>query len=157
MSTSVIINGESFSIPTQGENPPWGEDLSALLLAMVNSLNSVQGISDILLTSFTIVNNQSSAANVFGCLFDTSTVRSAIIEYSVYRSSSVSELSEVGHIYVTYKSTAASWEIVQNYAGSSEVNFTITSGGQLQYTSTNFAGTGYVGKMKFTARAFLQT
>lgn len=157
MSTPVVINGQDFNIPTQGQNPPWGEDLSALLIAMVASLNGLQGPNDILLTPFTISNNTSSSANVTGALFDTTKVRAAIIDYSIYRSTSTTELSEVGTIYLTYKSTAGTWDMSQTYGGDSGVTFSITAGGQLQFTSTNLSGTGYVGKMKFSARTFDQT
>lgn len=157
MATSVTINGSTYSIPKQGENPPWGEELSDLLIALVDVVNSSSGSADIILTSFNLANNQSSAANVTGATFDTSQVRSSIIQYSIYRSTTLSELSEVGTIYLTYKTTAATWDISQTYGGSSGITFSITAGGQLQYTSTNMSGSSYVGKMKFTAKSFLQT
>lgn len=157
MAISVVINGTTYSIPQQGENPPWGEDLSDVLNAIVTVLNSSVGSADILTTSFTVANNQSSAANVTGLSFDTTEVRSAIISYSIYRSTSLSELSECGHIFATYKSTANSWEFTPVGTGDAGVTFSITSAGQVQYTSTNLSGTSYVGKLKFSAKAFLQT
>jgi hypothetical protein len=156
MSTQVTLNGSTFNIPNQGENPPWGEELTDLLVELVEVSNSSVGTADVLLTSFTVANNQSSAANVTGASFDTSQVRSFIMQYSIYRSTSTNELSEVGHLYGTYKSTAGTWDLAQTYSGSSGVTFTITSAGQIQYTSTNVSGSSYSGKMKFKATAFLQ-
>lgn len=156
MATNVVINGQTFAIPNQGEPAPWGEDLSSAIVEIADVLSSINGSADLPLTSFTIANNTAVAANVVGASFDTSTVRSFVMEYSIYRSTSLSEFSEVGTLYGTYLSTGNSWELAQTYAGSSSVVFSITTGGQIQYTSSNMSGTGYVGKMKFSAKSFLQ-
>lgn len=157
MSTVVTISGTDYNLPAQGSNPPWGNDLSDIITALVAVANSTIGAGDILSTSFTITNNTAVAAPITGLSFDTSIVRSAIIPYSIYISSSTTELSECGNIYITYKSTANSWELAQNYAGSSGIVFTITNSGQLKYTSANTSGTGYSAKLRFSAKAFLQT
>lgn len=156
MAITISINGSDYSLPSQGDSAPWGEDLTNIIQALADVANNVQGDGDILTTSFNVANNQSSASNVNGLSFNTSLVRSAIIQYSIYRTSTTTEMSESGHIYVTYKSTAGTWEIAQSYAGSSGVTFTVTNAGQIQYISTNFSGTSYSGKMKFNAKAFLQ-
>lgn len=156
MSTPLVINGTTFQIPDQGQSPPWGDDLHDLLVGITNSLNSVVGSADILTTSFNLTNNQASVANVTGAAFDTSQVRSFVLNYSIYISTSANELSEAGTLYGTYKSTANTWDLSQTYGGSSGVVFTITNAGQIQYTTTNVLGTTYVGKLKFKAQAFLQ-
>jgi hypothetical protein len=157
MSTNLTINGTVYPLPTQGDNPPWGESLSNIITALASVVNSTTGPSDILVTSFALTNNQSSPANVIGAAFNTASVRSAIISYSLYISTSTNELSECGQIYCTFKSTAGSWELAQNYVGISGVVFSITNAGQIQYTTTNVSGINYSGKMKFKASAFLQT
>lgn len=157
MSIAVNIQGATFNIPTQGTTPPWGDDVVALLQALVNVANSSVGSADILTTNFALTNNQASATNVVGLSFDTSQVRSAIVSYSIYISTNSNELSECGNIYLTYKSASNTWELAQNYAGTSGVIFSITTAGQVQYTSSNVSGTSYLGKMKFSAKAFLQT
>ncbi len=156
MAITVTISGTTYSLPQQGESPPWGDELSDLLQALISVANNTSGTGDILLTSFNLANNVASPTNVTGMTFDTSTVRSAIIQYSIYRSTNSNETSECGNMYVTYSSTAGTWELAQNYAGSSGVIFTITNAGQIQYVSSNLSGTGYVGKLKFLAKAFLQ-
>lgn len=156
MATQVTINNTTFNIPSQGASPPWGDDLSSAVIALATALGGINGSSDIGLTSFTIANNQVAAASVLGASFDTSTVRSAIISYSLYRSSSTTEMSECGQIFITYKSTAATWEIARVGVGDTSVTFTITAGGQLQYVSSNFGGINYSGKLKFSAKSFLQ-
>lgn len=157
MATSVIINGSTYSIPDQGQSPPWGSDLHDLLLALVNSANSVSGPSDIPLTNFNPANNQSAPANLTGASFDTSQVRAFIMQYSIYRSTNSNEESEVGVLYGTYKSVAGTWDMSQTYGGSSGIKFSISNGGQVSYTSTNLAGSSYSAKIKFSAKTFLQT
>jgi hypothetical protein len=156
MSQTVTISGTSYTIGDQGASPPWGADLNDLLLALVQVAQSTSGGGDILTTSFNVANNQVAPANVTGASWDTSTVRGFILSYSLYRSTNINEESETGQIYGTYSSTANTWQIAQTYAGSSGISFTITNAGQLQYTSSNVAGTGYSGKMKFSGKSFLQ-
>lgn len=156
MSQSFTINGTSYTIPNQGGLPPWGDDLTDVILALVQVAQSTSGSGDILTTSFNVANNQAIAANVTGASFDDSTVRGFILSYSIYRSTNSNEASETGQIYGTYSSTAGTWEIAQSYAGSSGVTFSITNGGQIQYVSSNLSGTSYSGKMKFNGKSFLQ-
>lgn len=157
MSIQVTIQGTTYTLNQQSDNAPWGEQLSDLLQTIVDVANNSVGPNDILTTSFSIANNVSSATNVNGLNFDPSQVRSAIINYSLYRHTNSNELSECGQILITYKTTAGTWELAQTYAGSSGVTFTITNTGQIKYTSTNVSGSSYTGKMKFNARAFTQT
>lgn len=156
MSVSVVINGSTYKVASQGESPPWGSDQQDLLLALVQVAQSTVGPSDILTTSFNLANNQSSATNITGASFDISTVRGFILSYSIYRSTNSTEVSETGQIFGAYSSTAGTWEIAQQYAGSSGITFTITNGGQIQYQSTNLSGSSYSGKIKFYAKSFLQ-
>lgn len=154
MSTTVLISGTEFSIPSQGENPPWGDDLNSLLLNMVELLTTLSASTDIATTSFVIDNNVAAFTNIVGMSFNNATVRSGIISYSLYRATTLSELSEAGHLYVTYKSTLGSWEIAQTAVGNSDVLFTITNAGQVQYSSSNMLGANYVGKLTFNAKSF---
>lgn len=165
MSTQITINGATFDIPRQGENPPWGDDLSDAIIALSNALSGIVNSEDILTTSFTIANNQAVVANVTTASFDTSLVRSAFVNYTVYRTSGTFpgvqntdwfEHSESGQIFLTYKSRENTWALTQFTNGTSGVTFSITTAGQLQYTSTNMTGGSYVGKLKFTAKTFLQ-
>lgn len=98
-------------------------------------------------TSFVIANNQASAANVTGLVFPSS-VRSAIIQYSIFINATTS-LYEAGQIQVIQKN--GSWDIAQNWNfDNSNVIFTVTSAGQVQYTSGTY--TGFVsGKLQFLA------
>lgn len=157
MAKQVTVNGNPYILNQQGDNPPFGEQQSELIEALVNVANNTVGTGDILTTSFNVANNVTSPTNVTGLQFDTATIRSAIIEYSIYRSTSTEEVSECGTMLVTYKSLAASWEVARYSVGDAGIFFTLDATGQAQYTSSNMSGTGYAGLLKFKARAFTQT
>ncbi len=93
---------------------------------------------DIAETSFSAANNQASAANVTGLAFANGTVRSfrALVSVAIDATADLFEQFTIEGIQ-----KASSWEIAITKVGdSSGVDFTITSAGQIQYTSTNVAG-----------------
>lgn len=155
MSVNLTVNGTTFAYPQNGEEPGWGESASAWAEEVTEVLNSVLGTNDIIQTSFNIANNQAAAANVTGLVFNTAAVRAVIVEYSIYRTTNTNEIAESGLLNAVYKSTAATWELSQISVGDAQVTFSVTSAGQFQYTSTNLAGTGYSGLMKFRARTVI--
>lgn len=153
----LIVNGQTYNYPENRESPSWGEDATAWAEAVTEVLANTVGPGDIVLTSANVANNQVAAANITGLSFDTGTIRASIVEYSVYRvttGSGATEAVEVGTMYLGYKSTAATWEIAVVGAAGAGMTFSITNTGQVQYTSTNFTGTGHSGIIKFRARAF---
>lgn len=107
-------------------------------------------------TSFTIANNQSSAANVTGLSFSGASVRSFSVDYHVYRNTTgggATELAESGVLTGVYSTVAAAWEMTPGpVVGNAGVTFSITAAGQVQYTSTNITGTSGTSVMKFKAR-----
>jgi len=102
----------------------------------IGSLGAVTG--DIGLTSFSAANNQSSAANVTGFAFANGTTRafSAIVSVTIIATSNLYETFEIKGIQKD-----SDWAINYDAVGdASGVVFSITSSGQLQYTSTNISG-----------------
>lgn len=109
-------------------------------------------------TGFNIVNNQETPANITGLLFDALTQGAAFIDYEIYRNTTgggATKRKEVGMLLVSYTPGGSPlWEITQPaFMGSAGVEFSITSGGQVQYTSDNQSGTADVSRMRFKARA----
>lgn len=107
--------------------------------------------------SMTIANNQSSAANITDASFDVTLYSGFIIEYDIRRDTSTSHIGGTGriegHVY------NGSWVLTdatenEDTSAGSGVTFSISTAGQLKYTSTNMSGTGYTGSMKYTARRF---
>ena len=104
--------------------------------------------------TFTIANNQ-SITNVTDLSFNGASVRGFVLDYTVYRQTATasSAVAQVGQLRGVFNTQSSSWFMTDDFSGqNSGVNFTITSAGQIQYTSTNIAGTSYVGTMKYTIR-----
>lgn len=156
MSTQVSVDGVIFNFPTQGERG-WGETVTDWAVAVSDKINEISSPTDIPLTNFTLTNNQAVAADVTGLILDISTIRGAVITYSIYRivtsgPSTISEYSETGTLQVTYKSSGLSWELTQEKTGSSGVHFSITPDGQVQYQSTNLTGGTHSGTISFVGK-----
>lgn len=158
---SLTVNNKVFNYPGPGEDPGWGEDATSWAEEVTTVLNSILGAGDILETTFNIANNISSPTTVVGLTFDTGTVRSANITYSIYRvtDSSPSGNIETGEIALVYDNSASSgnkWLLAQKIDGDAGVTFDITDAGQITYTSTNIAGANYSGVLKFKATTLAQ-
>lgn len=92
------------------------------------------------LTSFTLVNNQASAANVTGLSFDKTKIRSFVVEYTLYRSAS-GGLTRAQRGTLVGVTDGTNWEMIERpYAGEAGVTFSITSAGQVQYVSDDNTG-----------------
>lgn len=105
-------------------------------------------------TSFTIVNNQSTPANITGLVFNPTLFRGVKIEYSIYRQTDTasSAVAQMGQLRFVYNTQAGVWLTSDDYAGQDAgVTFTIdNTSGQIQYTSTDITGTNYVGTLKYS-------
>ena len=148
----------SFSaIPTRSNGPAitatWFNSIRTAGIALENFLGTFTG-----LTSFTIANNQSVAADVTGLLLDGASVKMAIIDYRIRRRTTGGggeERVQGGSIVALYKQTAATWSITPGPQSGDDagVEFSITNAGQIQYTSDNQAGTPDESVLKYTVRA----
>jgi hypothetical protein len=93
---------------------------------------------DIKETSFSAANNQITAANVTGLAFANATVRSFRAQISVV-------IDATADLYETFVLTGiqkgASWDMsIESVGDESNIVFSITAAGQVQYTSGNEAG-----------------
>lgn len=91
-------------------------------------------------------------------VFNAGSVRSAVVEYSVFRISDAnpSGNAETGEMHVIYDNNVG-WSLgVGGVVGNSNVHFSITAAGQVQYTSNDIDPLNYVGVMKFKSRALQQ-
>lgn len=160
MSRTLIINSVPYEIPDAGDPPGWGGDTTNWMTAVTDAINSLVGSADILPTSFTIANNQITASDVTGLIFDGGSVRSSIVTYNIYRISDLNPEgnAESGTLTVLYDSNASNpWTMTQgDVDGYSGVNLNITNSGQIQYTSTDIGTVNYSGIMTFYAKSILQ-
>ena len=152
MSIPVTLNGSTYELPEHGEDPQWGEELNAFLVEVSDVLGSITSVDDILLTSFSLTNNQSTFADINGLTFSKTSVRSARITLDIYITTSTEELQESVDMILGYKNTADEFRLsVLSSGDNSGVTFNITSAGQIQYKTTNISGTSYAGTIKFKA------
>jgi hypothetical protein len=151
MAKDLTVNNKTFSYPSPGEDPGWGEDSTAWAEEVTNVLSSVLGPGDILESTFTIPDD--STGDISGLSFDESSVRGVEIDYSVYRSGG-STFVESGKMFLAYD--GSNWflsrQFVRNDTGSNgDVSFDISSSGgigQITYDSTPAYAAG---TMKFKA------
>lgn len=105
--------------------------------------------------SFTLVNDQTSAASITGLIFSPATYRSAKVEYAIYRQTdtALTGVAQVGQLRLVYNSQQATWLLSDDYSGqNSGIEFSVTSLGQLQYKSSNILGTNYLGTLKYSIK-----
>lgn len=106
------------------------------------------GTGDIATTSFTGANTQSSPVNVTGLAFANGSVRGfrALVTVTIVASTNIYETFEL-----IGTQRAADWTLSQKSDGDDTViEFTITTSGQVQYTSSTYAGFSSL-TMKFKA------
>lgn len=165
MSKTLTVDGIPYQFPEQGQEAPWGEDVTDWAEAITETLSGINSTGDILTTSFEPSNNISSATDIVGFSFDGSVIQGFVADYSIYRSTTNSsdvvqeEYCETGTIHGSYLSGAGTWTITQTGDNIEETGITlsITTLGQLQYTSTNLlvpVGGTHTCRMVFRARSF---
>lgn len=124
-------------------------DIRYYTKAEVDSLISgASSPGDIDETSFSINNSQALAANITGLAFSNAVVRSFEVFASVYINATSSLYEE---IKISGIQKGSDWDIAVTSVGDeSGIQFSITSSGQLKYTSSNYSG--FVsGTIKFRA------
>lgn len=108
--------------------------------------------------SFQIPNNIASAADVESLKVNARSVSQAIVEFLVQRVTvgvGATEVIESGSFMLTYNPTSADWQytpVLINLPDDSGVDFTVTTDGQVQYTSSNITGTGSISRVVWRMR-----
>lgn len=161
MSVPLTIAGITYDYPVV-DSELWGTEATDWAIAVTAQLNNLIVEGDIgPVTLVTINNNQAVAANVTNFTINPASIRSGTAEYYVERATTgpATEVGESGTLYILYNDTSATWSIAQlgNNVGNTGVNFNMTPGGQLQYTSTNLAGATHTGRMKYRLRVLQKT
>lgn len=162
MPITLTVNNIPFQYPIPGDSPGWGAGATDWANEVTIVLNDLLGPADITETTFPISNNVTSFTDVSGLSFNTGTVRSAIIDYSVYRTSTANpsgfaESGSLGIVYDNLAGAGSKWSMTgYGLNGNSGVTFTITDAGQVQYKSSNINSVGYSGVMHFRAKTLSQ-
>lgn len=124
---------------TTGGGVAIGKNLIVGTTLNVNGIGITPNSGDInSQVSFSGANNQAVADNVTGLAFNNVNTE-AFDAYVLVKIIATSNL--YAHFHLRGVQKASSWELVSTYVGdSTNVTFTITTGGQLQYTSGNYSG-----------------
>lgn len=152
MSKTVLVGTESFEIPLQGDNPEYGEQVSDFFEAVSDALNNLQSATDIPVTSSIIANNVTTPTAIPGFSFSTALVQAIDAEYLAFRSTTSPNVkyAERGEIKGSYD--GSNWTIVVKKQGDAGVLVDVSPSGQVTYTSSNIAGAGYTGQIKFRSK-----
>lgn len=139
MAKQLQIGSTIFNYPEQGDNPGWGEDATAWAEAVTDALENVQGVNDILVTSATLANNQSSAANIPGLSFNVGQVESVEVDYFIKRifDSGASTVAETGKVLGHFD--GSDFIISSETTGETGTVISALASGQFQYTTSNLA------------------
>lgn len=162
MPVTLVVNNTPYEYPIDGDSPGWGQPATDWATAVTAVLNELLGSTDIIQTPFVIDNNITSFTDILGLSFNTGLVRAAVIDYSIYRTStgSPSGHAETGVLNVVYDNLASpgsKWSILgYGVNGNAGVTFSITDSGQVQYKSSNISSSGYSGIMHFRAKTLAQ-
>lgn len=149
--TDAISNTYGGTITTLG-GASVGKKLYVGQNLLVNNIDITPNSGDIISSiSFNAANNQSSFANITGLTFASGVWGFDIYLVARLTTSVSSNLYCNFHIRGINKGT--SWEIIKSYVGDDMgIEYNITTGGQIQYTSPNYAN---FSQLVFKARAFV--
>lgn len=158
MPIPLVVNGTTYFYPVPGEDPAWGADATDWAKAVTEVLGTLLGIGDILGSTFAINNNIITDTNINGLLFDSGVIRAANINYAVYRISSASPSghTETGQMSIVFDDNAApgsKFQLTQTSDGDAGIIFSVDDTGQFKYRSTDIGSVGYVGSIRFSAKA----
>lgn len=173
--TNLFTEGNpSLGIPATVVTDDWANDVQEELCNLVEDqgITLVKGTQTQVLAAIKslignggnefqqdIDNNQAVATSIAGLLFSSASVKAAQFDFEIYRQTVSGSRIEAGTCFLSYRTATSAWELSQSTQfDDSGVTLSVTSGGQVQYISDNFAGASYVGKIRVTAiRKFRQT
>jgi hypothetical protein len=126
----------------------------------IAALEALNGSDDIPETQFTIVNGQGAAADVTGLVFDSASVKMAIVDYRIYRNTTGAGATNIvcrGEMTFLWNEETSLWVKHDGpiYGDDPLIDFTVdtdTGVGQAQYTSDSITGTADASLMVFKAR-----
>ena len=108
-----------------------------------------------------ILNNQTNTDLGTDFVFDLNSINSVVIDFDLYRKDSIQEKAATGKIYLVGKFSAGTYEMISELRGDTDdigivFNLSLISGKQfkLQYNTSNFIGSSYIGKATYKIQTF---
>lgn len=137
----ITIGNQTFKLPIDGRGN-WGEEATAILEALAEASQLIQGPNDVLLSTANLDNNQAVPENLGNLTFNTGQVLGVQIDFFIRRTYNPGAgqltITENGIILANYD--GSDWKLSVESVGDTGIDFVITSSGVVQYTSTNLSG-----------------
>lgn len=139
----ITIGNQTFKLPIDGRGN-WGEEATAILEALAEASQLIQGPNDVLLSTANLTNGVPSLTpeNLGNLTFNTGQVLGVQIDFFIRRTYNPGAgqltITENGIILANYDGT--NWKLSVESVGDTGIDFVITSSGVVQYTSTNLSG-----------------
>lgn len=143
MSKDVQIGNTIYKIPVYGENK-WGENTTALLEGLVDTVKNIVGPQDLLIQESILANNTTTPTNINGMKFNTAIVQMGDIKGIIVRKfTTISGKTPTQDSFVIECACfEGKMEYTPRYQGSdAKVKIIGQDNGQFQYTSENVADT----------------
>lgn len=158
MSIEKRIGNTTYRVPVNGENR-WGERMTQIILALIDSLSNVIGPNDILTREANLANGVVTPTIINGLKFDTSVVQNVRVDGVIVRTFTV--LSGKQPTQDTFTIEGATYQgIVEynvEYLGSdAKVELSLQNNGQAYYISEDVVDTESI-FIKFYGKAIIDT
>ncbi len=104
---------------------------------------------------FPLVNNQGSAASITDLKFDFKYTSAAFVEYLIQRVTTTTVKLQAGIKMAVYNPDTGAWTLAEYGTSGPDaagITFSITTLGQVQYTSSNLGGTEEISRIVFRVR-----
>lgn len=160
-----VIEGAGLTIVAEGVAETDQEFTTDQLLQAIQLLAGTSSKSSDILNNQTVKVPFLDSEGADAIVLDKSKVKSAIIDYEIYRKDAVEEIKAVGQVVIAYKPIADTFEIIGGIENQNESEpehgveffFDLESGDnyRLTYKSSDLSGGSYLGKLSYSIRKFL--
>lgn len=135
---ATVIEGEGITL-LKGQQ----DQLQTAIGLMIAGGGPATGDIDIALP------DNSGPTDITGLSFDKVSFKGGSFEFDIHRRDDTLSKNEIGTGYVTHNTETDTWKIsIQSFDEDAETTFSITSAGQVQYTTSNFGGASYSGTLR---------
>ena len=101
------------------------------------------------IANFAIADNVSNTNVSVLTAFDKTTVKSARVSFDLLRRDDSQSKNETGELFITHNTETDTWKIFStSHDQDAEVTWSISSTGQVRYSSSNFGGANYSGTLR---------
>lgn len=157
----ITIQNTPINFPDTSASPNWAPAVIQFAQLVEAALNTVSSGFDIPPQVFNIDSyNPGSNIDIINLAFPVSNVRSFIVYYAVYRTTSINIAYEAGSITAVYNpgnSPGYKWEFNQHRVGDGKITFNVDDDGQVTFTTDALSGANHAGSISFNAKALTQT